>query len=60
MNEMSTGIIVAVIAGGFSVIVAFIQSAKKQNHDDHAKVERILGRIEGKIDGHIGDHDRHV
>jgi len=57
---METPVVVALVSGAVAIVVAFIQAAKKQNHDDHAKVERILGRIEGKLDGHIGDHDRHV
>jgi hypothetical protein len=57
---METPVVVALVSGAVAIVVAFIQAAKRQNHDDHAKVERILGRIEGKLDGHIGDHDRHV
>jgi len=57
---MNTSITVALVSGAVAIIVAFIQAAKKQNHDDHAKVERILGRIEGKLDAHIDDEGRHV
>jgi len=56
---MSTGIIVAVIAGGFSVLVALIQRAKKENHADHGIVQRALGRIEGKLDAHMEDDRAH-
>ena len=57
---MNTSLAVALVSGAVAIIVAFIQAAKKQNHDDHAKVERILGRIEGKLDAHIDDEGRHV
>lgn len=56
---MSTGIVAAVIAGGFSVIVALIQRAKKENRVDHAIVQKALGRIEGKLDAHVDDHRAH-
>jgi nitrogen fixation-related uncharacterized protein len=57
---MNTSLAVALVSGAVAIIVAFIQAAKKQNHDDHAKVERILGRIEGKLDAHVDDDGRHV
>ena len=56
---MSSAIIVALIAGGFSVLVALIQRAKKENHADHAVVQKALGRIEGKLDAHVEDHRAH-
>ena len=52
-------IVVALIAGGFSVLVALIQRAKKENHADHAVVQKALGRIEGKLDAHLEDHRAH-
>jgi hypothetical protein len=57
---MNTSLAVALVSGAVAIIVAFIQAAKRQNHEDHAKVERILGRIEGKLDAHIDDEGRHV
>jgi hypothetical protein len=57
---MNTSLAVALISGAVAIIVAFIQAAKRQNHDDHAKVERILGRIEGKLDAQVDDEGRHV
>ena len=56
---METAVIVALIAGGFSVLVALIQRAKKENHADHAVVAKALGRIEGKLDAHVEDHRAH-
>lgn len=58
-SDVSTGIVVAVIAGGFSVLVALIQRAKKENHADHGIVQRALGRIEGKLDAHMEDDRAH-
>ena len=53
----------AVIAGGFSVVVALIQKHAKDNRVDHGVVATKLDhlaeghtRIESKIDNHIGDH----
>jgi hypothetical protein len=57
---VETPVVVAIVSGAVAIVVAFIQAAKKQNHDDHARVERILGRIEGKLDSHIDDKGRHV
>ena len=56
---MGNAVLVALIAGGFSVIVALIQRAKKENHADHAVVATALGRIEGKLDAHVEDHRAH-
>jgi hypothetical protein len=57
---VETPVVVAIVSGAVAIVVAFIQAARKQNHDDHARVERILGRIEGKLDSHIDDKGRHV
>lgn len=53
----------ALIAGGFSVVVALIQRATKENRVDHGVVATKLdhlaeghARIESKIDNHVGDH----
>lgn len=54
-----SGIIIALITGGFSVIVALIHRAKKENHADHEIVATALGRIEGKLDAHVEDHRAH-
>ena len=56
---MGTAVIVALITGGFSVLVALIHRAKKENHADHAVVATALGRIEGKLDAHVEDHRAH-
>ena len=53
----------AVIAGGFSVVVALIQKHAKNNRVDHGVVATKLdhlaeghSRIEAKIDSHVTDH----
>ena len=56
---METGIIVALITGGFGILIALINRAKKENHADHAVVATALGRIEGKLDAHVEDHRAH-
>ena len=56
---MPTELVVALITGGFGIVVALIQHAKKQNHADHAVVATALGRIEGKLDAHVEDHRAH-
>ena len=53
---METGIAVALITGGFSVVVALIGRLMATNRRDHGDVSRSLGRIEGKLDAHLDDH----
>jgi len=55
---MDTQVLVACIAGGFSVLVALIAKIGRDNRQDHGIVHRALGRIEQKIDGHITSHDK--
>ena len=56
-------IAVALITGGFGVIVAMLQRQGKENRQDHGIVQSKLDdlragheRIEGKIDNHVTDH----
>lgn len=51
-------IVVAVISLIGGVMVALIQTARKENKSDHAQVMNAVVRIEGKIDTHINDHAR--
>jgi hypothetical protein len=53
---METSVVVAIITGGFSMLVAAIHKLGKQNRIDHDDVSRSLGRIEGKVDAHLDDH----
>lgn len=55
---MTEAVIVALITGGFGVLVAILQQFRKENANDHALVVRTLERVETKIDEHIGDHAR--
>jgi len=48
---------VALIGGGFSIVVALINKLVKENRGDHAFVSTSLGRIEQKIDGHVEGHN---
>jgi hypothetical protein len=47
---------VALVGGGFAVVVALISKIGSDNKKDHGQVHRTLGRIEQKIDGHIEGH----
>jgi len=53
---MDSPILVALIGGGFSVVVALIHRLNKENRADHGKVHQALGRIEHKIDTHTENH----
>ena len=54
---------VALITGGFGVLIALIQKHAKENRADHGVVATKLDnlaaghtRIESKIDNHVVDH----
>lgn len=53
---MDTEILVALVGGGFSVVVALIHKLIKENKEDHGIVHSALGRIEQKIDHHVENH----
>jgi hypothetical protein len=52
-------IVVALITGGFTVVVALIQKMAKANKSDHADVIWLLTRISTKLDKHVGDKNAH-
>jgi hypothetical protein len=54
---MDTQIVVALVGGGFAVVVALISKIGIDNKKDHGKVHRMLGRIEEKIDHHVENHN---
>lgn len=47
---------VALIGGGFLVLVALIGKIGSENKKDHGEVHKTLGRIEQKIDHHVENH----
>jgi hypothetical protein len=49
-------IVVALVGGGFAVVVALISKIGYENKKDHGQVHQILGRIEEKIDSHVENH----
>jgi hypothetical protein len=49
-------IVVALVGGGFAVLVALISKIGSDNKKDHGKVHQVLGRIEQKIDNHVENH----
>ena len=53
---MDSQILVALIGGGFLVLVALIGKIGSDNKKDHGEVHRTLGRIEEKIDNHVENH----
>ena len=57
-RDMDSAIVVAVITVVGGVLVALIQSSRKDNKRDHAMVVDGIVRIETKIDTHLLDHTR--
>ena len=55
-NAVDTQIVVALVGGGFAVLVALISKIGYDNKKDHGIVHQSLGRIEQKIDGHVENH----
>ena len=55
---MDTQVLVALIGGGFLVLVALISKIGNDNKKDHGQVHQTLGRIEQKIDGHVTNHEK--
>ena len=60
---MSTPVIVALITGAFGIVIALIQSARRENKRDHGEVaESLRGlhkevhRVGEKVDRHIFWH----
>ena len=57
---MSTPVIVALISGAFAIVVALIQSARRENRDDHATVAESLRQIHKDVH-RVGEKvDRHI
>jgi hypothetical protein len=54
---MDTQIVVALVGGGFAVVVALISKIGHDNKKDHGQVHAALGRIEEKIDHHVENHN---
>lgn len=60
---MTTPVIVALITGAFGIVVALIQTARKENKRDHGVVaeslrglHREVHRVGEKVDRHIEWH----
>jgi len=54
---MDAQVVVALVGGGFAVLVALISKIGSDNKKDHGQVHQMLGRIEQKIDGHLEHHN---
>lgn len=57
LHEMDSQIVVALIGGGFALLVALISKIGYENKKDHGQVHQTLGRIEEKIDNHVENHN---
>lgn len=53
---MSDPIIVAIIAGGFSITVALINQMRRQNNKDHALNSKKLDYVADLLRDHIKGH----
>jgi hypothetical protein len=53
---MDSQVVVALVGGGFAVVVALISKIGYENKKDHGQVHKMLGRIEEKIDNHVENH----
>ena len=53
---MDAQVVVALVGGGFAVLVALISKIGNDNKKDHGQVHQTLGRIEEKIDNHVENH----
>lgn len=60
---MTTPVIVALITGAFGIVIALIQSARKENKEDHAvvanslkQIHKDIHRVGEKVDRHIEWH----
>ena len=60
---MDTSIIVALVAGIFSVLVTLIQKTRKENKNDHnmvydalLEIKSDVKEVDSKLDGHIDWH----
>ena len=55
---MAEGVVITLISGGFTIVVALIHKLLKENRHDHGIVADSLNRIEHKVDRHIENHDQ--
>lgn len=55
---MDSALVVAVVTVTGGIIVALIQTGRRDNKTDHATVASGIERIEQKIDTHLIDHTR--
>jgi hypothetical protein len=71
---MSEAVLATLVAGGFSVLVALLERSRRENNRDHninyekltviadqqETTNRILEKVENKVDTHINDHARGI
>lgn len=56
MGKRMIEVVVALIGAMSVILVALVERGRRENKDDHNRVQQSLSRIETKIDGHINDH----
>jgi len=57
---MTTPVIVALITGGFGIIVALIQSSRRENKRDHGVVAESLRGLHKEVNQVGQKVDRHI
>ena len=57
---MEASIIVALVTGGFAIVVALINKFRHQNHDDHASVMTVLKEVRHEVRDVGAKVDRHI
>lgn len=71
---MSEVVLATIVAGGFSVLVALLERSRRENNRDHnlnfhkltfisdqqEQTNRILEKVENKVDTHINDHAKGI
>lgn len=53
---MNDGIVIALIAGGFSVIVALLELSRRQNNRDHGENSKKLDYLAELFRDHLKGH----
>ncbi len=55
-QTMNDGIVIALIAGGFSVIVALLELSRRQNNRDHGENSKKLDYLAELFRDHLKGH----
>lgn len=55
-NAMSDGVLIALIGGGFSVIVTLLEVTRRQNNRDHGENSKKLDYLADLFRDHLKGH----